>query len=372
VSAPTPQPPFVRVATPAAGRQQTFRPRVGAKRDGEDPLKTVDNSSARRVLLSRMQVLTTNRASGLPTLPLTPAIGVLPRDQNPAAVFLARLAPGSRPTMMRSLSLIAAELGGSVDTLPWWSLRYQHTQAIRARLAARFSPATTNKILAALRGVLRESMRLGLVAGDDYARAVDLPCVRGSRLPRGRALSAEEIRTLFSTCDLTTVRGRRDAALIALLYSSGIRRAETVGIDLSDYDEASGTITIRGKGNKQRAIFTTGSAAALDSWLDVRGREPGPLFAPVDKAGRIQRRRLTDHAVLLIVRRLAKRAGLATFSPHDLRRSFISDLLDRGVDIATVASIAGHAQITTTVRYDRRGERARRKASELLHVPFGD
>lgn len=87
-----------------------------------------------------------------------------PTDQNPAAVYLARLAPGSRRTMQSGLLTIAALLtAGQHDafSLPWAQLRCQHTQAVRAALAECYAPAMANKLLAALRGVLREAWRLG-------------------------------------------------------------------------------------------------------------------------------------------------------------------------------------------------------------------
>src|SRR5262245_9063679 len=90
----------------------------------------------------------------------------LPEDRNPVLVYLARLAPGSRPTMRDSLARIAEIVtGGSVspETLDWSAMRYQHTAAIRSRLAERYAPATVNKMLAALRGVLREAWRLGQI-----------------------------------------------------------------------------------------------------------------------------------------------------------------------------------------------------------------
>jgi len=96
----------------------------------------------------------------------------------------------------------------------------------------------------------------------------------------------------------------------------------------------------------------------------------GPLFVPISKRGRLLARRLTDKAVTWILQVRATAAGVAAFSPHDLRRTFISTLLDAGVDLATVADMAGHANIATTAKYDRRGEVAQRKAAGLLTVPF--
>jgi integrase len=126
-----------------------------------------------------------------------------------------------------------------------------------------------------------------------------------------------------------------------------------------------------GKGNKARVGYaTTGGKRALEAWLAIRGDAAGPLFWPIDKAGRAQPRRMTAQAVLKILARRAQRAGVGAFSPHDLRRTFISDLLDAGADIATVQKLAGHANVRTTARYDRRGESSKRKAAELLHVPY--
>ena len=104
--------------------------------------------------------------------------------------------------------------------------------------------------------------------------------------------------------------------------------------------------------------------------MAVRGREPGPLFCRISKGGNIAVCGMTPGAVLLILRKRATQAGVADFSPHDVRRSFISELLDAGADIATVQQLAGHSNVQTTARYDRRGEVGKRKAAELLHVPF--
>jgi integrase/recombinase XerD len=155
------------------------------------------------------------------------------------------------------------------------------------------------------------------------------------------------------------------------LYGGGLRRSEIVSLDLEDFDRATGVLKVKGKGNKERVSYVTnGARLALDAWLERRGDLPGPLFVPVTKGGTIIMRRMTDQSVLDLVRRLARRAEIPCFSPHDLRRTFIGDMLDLGVDISTVQQLAGHAQVTTTARYDRRGEHVKRRAAEMLHVPF--
>jgi site-specific recombinase XerD len=203
------------------------------------------------------------------------------------------------------------------------------------------------------------------------ARATSFDPVRGSRVPKGRSISQGELRALFGVCDPTRPVGARDAALLGLLYAAGLRRAEVVGLDLDHFDQESGAIVVRGKGNKERRVYiTNGALDAVKAWLGHRGDLPGPLLLPVRKGGTIQIRRMTDQAVAERVGHLAHKAGVATFSPHDMRRSFVGDMLDAGADIVVVQQMAGHSSPATTSRYDRRGERAKQRAAGLLHVPF--
>lgn len=294
--------------------------------------------------------------------------------KHPAAVYLAGLAPGSRRTMRTSLDTLAMLLSGRADALAinWPALRFQHTAALRAQLASRYAAATANKVLSALRGVLRSAWRLGLMTGEDYQRAADVASVSGSTLPAGRALTADEISALMQACAAdSSAAGARDAALLALLRTGGLRRAEICALDVADHDAATGELLVRGKRNKQRTAYVAGGAAeALADWLAVRGRAPGALFCPVTKGGHVKLRRMHAEAIFNMLHKRARQAGVAALSPHDLRRTFVSDLLDAGADIATVQKLAGHASVNTTTRYDRRGEQVKRAAVALLPLPY--
>jgi integrase len=290
-------------------------------------------------------------------------------------VYITRLDPGSRRSMKGALERIAALLSSDRDdilTLDWSALRYPHVQTVRAVLAEQYAPATANRMLAALRGTLKECWRLGLMPADDYARAVDVEPIRGSTLPAGRGLSQAEIRALLEACRQDPrAQGRRDAALIAVLYAGGLRRSELAALTLEDAMPG-GELRIRhGKGNKQRTIYLEGGAqAALAAWMAVRGVEPGPLFLAINKGGVISAMPLCGQAVERILRKRAREGAVTKFTPHDLRRSCFSDLLDAGADLVAVQAIAGHSSPSTTAKYDRRGERAKQKAAGLLHVPF--
>ena len=304
-------------------------------------------------------------------------------DRHPALVYLARLAPGSRRTMRQSLDAVAALLTGgqaTVLTLPWHRLEYAHTTAVRSAVAEQYAPATANKILAALRGVLKEAWRLELVDAERYHRAVDIPAVRGSSPPAGRSLTRAEVRALLEACASDpSPAGLRDAAILTILYGAGLRRAEAVRLEVPAHvNPDTGALVVRGKGNKSRTAYVRGAALdVLRAWLvrraftlgSVTADAPGPLLMPVSQTGAVTPRALTEHAVYKRLRLRAKEAGVRSFSPHDCRRTFAGDLLDAGADISTVQRLLGHASVQTTARYDRRGERAKRDAADLLGFP---
>jgi integrase/recombinase XerD len=113
-----------------------------------------------------------------------------------------------------------------------------------------------------------------------------------------------------------------------------------------------------------------GAARAVGDWVALRGAAPGALFLPVNKGGAIRGAGLSAAAIYKVLQKRLGQAGVAELSPHDFRRTFVGDLLDAGIDLATVQQLAGHASVTTTARYDRRGEAAKRKAVEVLHFPY--
>jgi integrase len=299
-----------------------------------------------------------------------------PHDvDNPAVVYRDSLSQGSYWAVHHSLETIVSVLGGGDPwRYSWHRLRYRDTARVRAQLVSRYAPATVNKMLTVLRGVLKTCWRLGLMDAETYARAADVANVRARTLPTGRGVERDEVRALLEVCTADpSTAGRRDAAVVAILYASGLRRAELCGLDLADFDQSGCLLMVRaGKGRQDRRVFLArGACELVRAWIKARGVLPGPLFWPVSAGGEVRAARLGGESVHYILKKRQREAGVEGITPHDFRRGYVSGLLAAGVDVFTVQKMAGHADAVTTARYDRRGEEGRRAAAGLLEIPTG-
>ncbi len=293
-------------------------------------------------------------------------------ERNPALIYLASLSATGRRSMASRLARVARMLGTNLREMDWATLRFEHVTAIRSRLREEgLSSSSVNCTLAALRGVARAAWSVGLMTAEERARVESVGAVRGFRLAPGRALNQGEIAALLDACAAdTSAAGPRDAAVIALLLGGGLRRSEAVALSLADYSPETG-LKVRGKGDKERLTYLEGGAAlALNDWITVRGDWPGPLLCPVRKGGMVERRAMTDQAIYGALVKRATLGRIARLSPHDLRRTFASELIDASGDLSAVQQLLGHSNIATTTRYDRRPEQSKRRVAGMLHLPY--
>jgi integrase/recombinase XerD len=203
--------------------------------------------------------------------------------------------------------------------------------------------------LSALRGLYRHLLREGSVKRDP-TEMVDSPRPP-RRLPR--TLSIEDVAALIETPDTTRVDGLRDRAMLELMYASGMRASEVLALRLEDLNLPAGYVVCTGKGSRQRLVPVGAQAIQwVRRYLDSGRRaaltrlDPGTVF--VNRSGRP----LSRQGLWGILKRAARRAGLrASVSPHTLRHSFASHLLERGADLRSVQAMLGHADISTTQIY---------------------
>lgn len=312
-------------------------------------------------------------------------------ETNAYHVYLGRLgSPESERTMRRCLDWIAAMATGREDPPPagfghaftWHLLRHQHTAALRTRMheqvtiregktAVPWSPNHINKYLVALRGVLKQAWKLGNMSTDDYMRASSIDSAKGHREPAGRSVQANEFAAMLAACkEDPKPAGVRDAAIFAVLHSTGLRRAELASARRADYDAGVGSLRVVGKGKKQRTVYIHEDATPyVTAWLRVSEQIRGPLFCPITKHATLADRPMTPRAIAYVVNKRRLQAGLAPLSPHDFRRTFAGDLLDSGADLVQVKGLLGHASADVTARYDRRPERKRQAAVNRLKLP---
>ena len=234
--------------------------------------------------------------------------------------------------------------------------RFLLERAMRELYRTGHAATSTSRALAAWRSFGRFCVRRGILASDP-ARALPFPR-RPRRLPRtlprldlNDALDrlGAQASTTGSALDTTLAR---DRALLEITYSAGLRLSELIGLDRGDVDRAGLLLRVRGKGRKERiAPLGARALAALDAYLEQEGRARGTAADPVF-AGRSANGRLAGRTVQRMVAvRLATVAGGLGVTPHALRHSFASHLLDAGADLRAIQELLGHASLASTQVY---------------------
>ncbi len=237
---------------------------------------------------------------------------------------------------------------------------------IAALHEAGYAKTTISRRLASLRSFFRFGQREG------WTRANPAKPLRNPRKARSlpHFLSSEDIARLLSAPAAAEPLGLRDRAILEVLYSAGLRVSELAGLNVSDLDFAGGTLRVRGKGRRER-IAPVGSfaARAVKDWLAVRrvsAREKPAADAPVfvNKFGR----RLTTRSIGRMLEKHLAATGLdRRTTPHTLRHSFATHLLDRGADIRSVQELLGHKSLVTTQIYTHVSTAGLRAAYERAH-----
>lgn len=242
-------------------------------------------------------------------------------------------------------------------------------------------PASVNHALAVIRWWARRVAKLaGEYASpqdaqrieDLAARVITVQDVKGNSVHAGRHLDDPEIIALLETCaaDPSPI-GVRDHAILSVSYSTGARIHEIKTLTLDDitYTEEGADLLIHGKGGKTRiAYLYNGALESLNSWINLRGIDPGVVFNPIHKGGKV----ITTRGISLEgLRKILKGRQIGanldkSLTWHDFRRTFIGKALDAGADLSTVQSLAGHADPTTTSRYDRRPDRRKREVVQIV------
>lgn len=226
----------------------------------------------------------------------------------------------------------------------------------------KYTPVSVRRKIAALRAYFALQKREGRRADNP---AADVPPPKApKRLPQ--VMSEPEVTRLLKTrkSGKTDFQRLRDVAIMELLYASGIRRAELVGLNLSDVDLDRRLMRVIGKGNKQRTVFINEAAAeAIRNYLGVRPRSTDEaLFLSKRKT------RLSHRQAWVVFREFAELSGLAKHvTPHVMRHSFATHLLENGADIVTIKELLGHESLSTTQIYTNVSLEHMRRSYEEAH-----
>jgi integrase len=217
------------------------------------------------------------------------------------------------------------------------------------------SPSTINVRLSAVRKLVGEARRAGMVGSEEAANLTDVPNMsqKGTRL--GNWLNREQAKELLAVPDRSTLKGKRDYVILALLVGCALRRNELAELDAETIQQREGRwvlADLEGKGRRIRTVaIPIWVKQGINAWMTAAGIEDGRLLRSVSKSGKVNRDTLSDWAVWSVVEQSSKQIGIEHFGAHDLRRTCAKLCRKSGGDLEQIKFLLGHSSIQTTERY---------------------
>ncbi len=217
------------------------------------------------------------------------------------------------------------------------------------------APSTINVRLSAARKLVEEARRNGMLGAEEAARLTDVPNVRQAGLRLGNWLTREQARELLQVPDRSTLGGKRDYVILALLVGCALRRQELASLDVQTIQLREGRWVLadmEGKGRRVRTVaIPVWVKQGINAWMTAAAIEEGRLLRSIRKGGKRIGKGLSDWAVWDVVQRSAKEIGIERFGAHDLRRTCAKLCRKAGGDLEQIKFLLGHSSIQTTERY---------------------
>ncbi len=228
--------------------------------------------------------------------------------------------------------------------------------AFRAAMLDRdLSPSTINVKMSAVRKLVTEAKRAGVIGAEEAAQMADVPNVRQQGTRLGNWLTKEQAKDLLAVPDRSTMKGKRDYAILALLVGCALRRTELALLDVETIQLREGRWVLAdlcGKGRRIRTVAVPmWVKQGINTWMTAAGIEDGRLLRRVTKAGKPKGEGLSDWTVWSVVEQAAKEIGIQRFGAHDLRRTCAKLCRKAGGDLEQIKFLLGHSSIQTTERY---------------------
>jgi integrase len=224
-----------------------------------------------------------------------------------------------------------------------------------AMLEKKLSASTVNVRLSALRKLVGEAQRNGIIDAEEAANLAGVPNLpqRGTRL--GNWLTRDQAKELLTVPDRSTLKGKRDYVILSLLMGCALRRQELASLDIESIQMREGrwvVADLRGKGGRVRTVaIPLWVKQGINAWMIAAKIEDGRLLRPLSKSGKLIGDELGDWAIWSVVEQAAKEIGIEHFGAHDLRRTCAKLCRKNGGDLEQIKFLLGHSSIQTTERY---------------------